>query len=214
MTKAFSAPDFSSQLTSDRTWRISEIRDLRTAVDRADAITQRVLLRALVTICYAHWEGYVRFASRKYLEYVSLRKLTYAELDRQFLRNYFLPRLAGGASRRSLPERCEIVDDILSASSRRFSRVNNDLINTQSNLSYAVFSDICLVCGLSPDLYLERQAFIDIILLKRRNGIAHGEDTLVGLDEKPNVGEATVELLRGFGDALENQVALKGYMAA
>jgi hypothetical protein len=68
---------------------------LKAAILRADTLLQRVLLRALVTICYAHWEGYVRFAGRKYLEYVALGKFAYKDLNRQFLRNYFLPRSPG-----------------------------------------------------------------------------------------------------------------------
>src|SRR3954451_15487526 len=78
-----------SHPTSSRYRSNAEIRiDLADAPLRADENLRRVLLRALVTICYAHWEGYVRFAARKYLEHVALRRLQYGELDRQFIRNY------------------------------------------------------------------------------------------------------------------------------
>ena len=102
MTKPFSEFDLSDQLVSDRTWRIREISDLQSAVNKADPIGRRVLLRASVAICYAHWEGYVRFAARKYLEHIALRKIPFKDLDRQFLRNYFLPRLGASSSKRSL----------------------------------------------------------------------------------------------------------------
>ena len=70
-----------------------------------------------------------------------------SELDRQFLRNYFLPRLAAlSTNKTSIAERCALVDEILSSSDRRFSRVNEDLINTKANLNFDVFTDICLVC--------------------------------------------------------------------
>ena len=94
MSKPYSEADFSEQITQDRAWRLREISDLKAAIVKADASLRRVLLRALVTVCYAHWEGYVRFAARKYLEHVALRRFLYSDLDRQFLRNYFLPRLA------------------------------------------------------------------------------------------------------------------------
>ncbi len=143
MTKPYSEDDFSSQVTEDRSWRLREISDLKTAILRADASLRRVLLGSLITICYAHWEGYVRFSARKYLEHIALRKFQYLELDRQFLRNYFLPRLGFSSRRMSLAERCVLVDDILNSLDHRFSRVNDDLVNTQSNLSFAVFADIC-----------------------------------------------------------------------
>lgn len=80
MTKPYSDEDLANQLTSDRTWRIREISDLNAAVLRADQVARGVLLRAAVAICYAHWEGYVKFAAKKYLEHIALRKLPYQDL--------------------------------------------------------------------------------------------------------------------------------------
>jgi hypothetical protein len=58
------------------------------------------------------------------------------------------------------------------------------------------------------------QQFYDIQLLARRNGIAHGEDTLVGLQEMDNLAETTIGLMRQFGDLLENKIVSKNYRAA
>jgi hypothetical protein len=107
-----------------------------------------------------------------------------------------------------------MIDDILDASARRFSRIDSDLVNTRSNLSFEVFSEICSVCGVSAAEYTDRKVFIDVILLKRRNAIAHGEDTFVGIDDLDMVTTGTVDLMRQFGDALENHSYLKSYRAA
>lgn len=212
MSKPYSEADFSAQIAEDRSWRLREISDLKTAILRADDNLRRVLLRALIAICYAHWEGYVRFAARKYLEYVAIRKFQYGELNRQFLRNYFLPRLA--ASKKSIAERCTLIDEILASSTHRFARVNDDLINTKANLNFDVFADICLICGLPSQTFANQATFVDILLLKRRNAIAHGEDTFVGIEDLDELANQTVELMRTFGDALENHVYLKAYKSA
>jgi HEPN superfamily RiboL-PSP-like protein len=215
VSKPYSDIDFSAQITEDRSWRLKEISDLKTAVKRADSNLSRVLLRALVAICYAHWEGYVRFAARKYLEHVALRKFRYKDLNRQFLRNYFLPRLASlSTSKTSMLERCALVDEVLSSSDRRFSRVNENLVSTKSNLNYDVFTDICLVCGVSIDLFTDKSTFVDVFLLKRRNDIAHGEDTFVKIEDLETLTNGTIEMMRAFGDALENKVVLKSYKFA
>lgn len=212
MSKPYTEANFSEQITDDRNWRIREISDLKLAVRRGDDGMQKVLLRALVAICYAHWEGYVKFSARKYLEHVALRRFQYRSLDRQFFRNYFLPRLAAlSTSKTSIAERCALVDEILNASDRRFSQVNDDLINTKANLNFEVFTDICLVCGLSVGSIADKDTFIDIVLLKRRNAIAHGEDTLVSLSELDTITADTIGLMRAFGDALENNVVLQTY---
>lgn len=215
MSRPYSEADFSAQITDDRNWRIKEISDLKAAIRRADKNLQKVLLRALVTICYAHWEGYVRFSARKYLEHVALRRFPYSRLNRQFFRNYFLPRLAAlSTSQASITQRCALIDKILTSSDQRFSQINEDLINTRANLNFAVFTDICLVCGVSQQAFADRSTFIDIVLLKRRNAIAHGEDTMIALDDLDEIANDTVALMRAFGDALENHVILQTYKAA
>jgi hypothetical protein len=214
MSKPYTEADLSAQIIDDRTWRIREISDLRTAIERADVILQKVLLRALVAICYAHWEGYVRFSARKFFEHIALRRFAYEELDRQFLRNYFLPRLASVIGRSSVSERCKLVDEILDSSTLKYSRVNNDLVNTRSNLNFEVFSDICLVCGVEAADFADAASFIDVFLLKRRNSIAHGEDTFVAVEDLASLCDQTITLMRQFGDALENQIYLGRYRAA
>ena len=212
MSKPYSETEFSVQITEDRNWRLREISDLKAAINRADEKLGRVLLRAMVTICYAHWEGYVRYAARKYLEHVALRKFKYGELDRQFLRNYFMPRLAAlSTSKKSLVERCELVDEILNSSERRFSRVNEDLVDTKANLNFEVFTDICLVCGVPHSNLADKATFVDKFLLKRRNAIAHGEDTFVEIEDLDELTNETIGIMRAFGDALENRIVLKGY---
>ena len=212
LSKPYSQNDFSTQIVEDRNWRLREISDLKTATQRSDRKLQLVLLRALVTICYAHWEGYVRFSAKKYLEHVALRKIPYGELNRQFLRNYFLPRLAAlSMSKTSIEERCNLVDEILNSSNRRFSRVNDDLINTKANLNFEVFFDICLVCGVQTARFEDESTFIDIMLLKRRNAIAHGEETLVAIDDLDEVVNGTIALMRAFGDELENSIVLQTF---
>jgi MAE_28990/MAE_18760-like HEPN len=215
MSKPYTEADFSAQIVEDRNWRIKEISDLKAAIRRSDENLQRVLLRALITICYAHWEGYVRFAANKYLEHVALRKFRYGVLNRQFFRNYFLPRLSAlSPSKSSISERCALVDEILSSSDRRFSQVNEDLINTKANLNSHVFKDICIVCGVPVESFIDRSTFMDVVLLKRRNAIAHGEDTFLEISDLDEVTTDTVGLMRAFGDALENHVVLQTYKMA
>lgn len=215
MSKPYTADDFSNLVTTDRTWRIREISDLKTAIRRADENLMKVLLRALVTISYAHWEGHVRNSAKLYLTHIALRKHSYASLNNQFMKNYFLPRLTAlSKSKGGVLSKCNLLDEILTFSDKQFTRVNDDLINTKSNLNSEVLKEICLVCDISYQEFFEHESFIDAILLKRRNAIAHGEDTFVAKDDLDDVTNTTVALMRMFGDALDNRVQLKTYMAA
>lgn len=213
MSKPYSEDDLASQLSLDLTWRLREISDLKAAVLAADIIARPALLRAVVTIAYAHWEGHVRFAAKKYLTHIALRKLRFSDLSAQFLRNDFLPRLAV-ISQKNIEERGNLVDSILSAGDEKFSRVNDELINTKANLNSEVISDICRVCNLSPSLFAGQEAFIDVILLKRRNSIAHGEETFLDVGELDDVTDGTISLMRIFSNELQSNAYLGSYRAA
>ncbi|GAW40109.1 hypothetical protein SH203_00503 [Brevundimonas sp. SH203] len=214
MSKARTEAELTAQLTDDRNWRIREISDLVSLTENADAVARQVLLRALVAICYAHWEGGVKFSASKYMEFISLRKMSYDSLNPQFRRNYFLPRLSTIAqSGISLSERCRLIDDIISSGNKRFSRINCELIDTKSNLNYKVFGELCEVCGVDLSPFSDKTTFIDVVLLKRRNAIAHGEETLIDIADLSNISNGTINLIRSFSDALENQIYLGGFRA-
>jgi hypothetical protein len=215
VSKAYTQSEFSDQLSGDRTWRMKEISDLKSAIRQADVGLRRVLLRSLVAICYAHWEGHVRFASRKYLQHVALRKFRYGQLSRQFVRNYALSKLSNLAtSNSSLNDRCSLVDDILNCTDRRFVRFNNDLVSTRSNLTFKVLADICCVCDVSIAAFEKDAVFIDTLLVRRRNEIAHGEETFVEIDDLDSLPNSTMGLMRAFGNAVENHVYLETYRSA
>ncbi|WP_083340686.1 MAE_28990/MAE_18760 family HEPN-like nuclease [Chromobacterium vaccinii] len=215
MSKPYTEEVLSDILDQDRTWRIKEISDLKTAALRADRILQKVLLRALIPICYAHWEGYVRFSARKYLEYVAIRKLQFGNLDRQFLRNHFLPRLAAlSSSKSNIFDRCNLIDEILNSTDIRFSKVNEDIVSTKANLKSEVLCEICLICGISFDRFADKKTFIDVFLLKRRNAIAHGEDVMIDVSDLNVLTNETISLMRLFSDALEDNAYQGRYKLA
>lgn len=158
MSKPYTEADFSAQITDDRNWRIKEISDLKSAIRRGDANLRKVLLRALITLSYAHWEGYVKFAAKKYLDYVALRKYAYGNLNKQFLRNLFLPRLGAMYNARiNVAERVSLIDEILNSADQRFSQVNEDLVNTKANLNFEVFSEICIICDVPLQGFAEKK---------------------------------------------------------
>jgi hypothetical protein len=88
------------------------------------------------------------------------------------------------------------------------------LINTGSNLKFSVLQDICTVCGLNSAKFSSEEDFIDRILLKRRNAIAHGDGAEVAIGEVDDVIQRTIGLMRLFKNELENTIYSKGYLAA
>lgn len=214
MSKARTESDLSAQLDADFTSRLRELSDLKRAIRDADPNTQQVLLKALVAISYAHWEGHVKFAASKYFEYVALRRLPYTSLQQQFYVNSFLVRLgAFVANRPSLKSRCDLISDALNPGGASFSQAHPDLVNTGSNLKFEILQNICLVCGIDSAIFQPYETFIDVVLLRRRNSIAHGDESVVGVHEVDELIDGVVELMRLFRNQVENKVYTKAYLA-
>ena len=103
------------------------------------------------------------------------------------------------------------MDEILASGQNRFSKFNDDLVNTGGNLNYEALDNICTICGVDPLLFHEHKLFIDVVLLKRRNGIAHGEDTFVQANELDDLTDRTVQLMRLFSNELQAKAYLQAY---
>lgn len=215
MSKPFSLADLSDQMDRDMNWRLKEISDLKATIRRADAISRPVLLRAFVALVYAHWEGHVRFCASRYFQHIALRRLPYSQLETQIYLNAFLPRLDSFfRSRGTVEEKCRFIEEILTARSRRFAQINPSLVDTKANLNTDVLRDLCKICGITYGDFEREATFIDVIVLKRRNEIAHGEEIYPGENEIDDIADRAVAIMRLFRNLLENKVYTRQYMAA
>lgn len=213
MSKIYTEEDFSNLLDGNLTDRIRELSDLKQAVRNATYATQDVLFKAVIALSYAHWEGYVKFSAQRYFDFITSRRLPFSRLEPQFYKNAFLARLnALSTSRVGLTEKCTLIDEILGSTEKTFRFINKDLINTGSNLKFSTLQEICLTCGLDIESFSEEEDFIDRMLLKRRNAIAHGDEAVVGPEEVDEVIQRTIRLMRQFKNELENTIYTKSYL--
>lgn len=215
MSKPYTESDLSIIFDRDLIWRRKEMSDIKAAIIAADQYSRPALLRSLVAITYAHWEGYVRLCSQNFFLFITLRKKSFSDLERQFYTNSFLARLdALFQSRSSIKTRCELIGEILDGGENRFAYIDSKLVDTRSNLNTDVVTDICLICGVDPAFFEANRNFIDIFLLKRRNSIAHGQQEFINLEEVDTLVEGALAIMGHFRDLLENKVVTKSYLAA
>jgi hypothetical protein len=213
MSKPYTEGDLSFQLDSELNWRRRELSDLKSAIHRADVIARTVFLRSLVTMAYAHWEGYVRITATKYFTHIALKKKPFRELDRQFYTNSFIARIhAFYRSRSSTKEACSFITDILDSQDLRFAFINPQLIDTKSNLNTDVINELCLICGFDSTFFETNRFFIDVTLLKKRNAIAHGQDEGLDVRDVNDFVGTTLALMDHFRTLIENRIYTKNYL--
>lgn len=214
MTRITTENDFSDHIDSDLNWRRKELSDLKNAIRNADAISQQVLLKSLITMTYAHWEGYIKTCTTKYFDFLTLKKKKFSELERQVHLNSFLVRLDSlYLNKADINNRCDLINEILNSTENRFSFINSSLIDTKSNLNTNVIKDMCRICGIEADFFEDKRFLIDTIILKRRNAIAHGQQESVSeIDPDKYISDA-LGLMQNFKTLLENKIYTKGYLS-
>ena len=70
-------------LEADLAWRKTEISQLFRILNDVEA--KDVVLKSIVLLLYAHWEGYIKKSSKYYLKYVSEQKVKIKNLTLNFI---------------------------------------------------------------------------------------------------------------------------------
>src|ERR1700761_6392072 len=123
-----------AHLTEDLKWRLTELDDWKSMMDSCRQHQKTGALRAGVTLLYAHWEGYVKEAARSYLEYVSRKGLTLAELRAELAAVALRGMLGRGEQSKKSTDHTEIVQMLREEATRKaVLPYDSSTIKTNSN---------------------------------------------------------------------------------
>lgn len=212
MTRVRTLDQLQGALDAEFSWRLKEIADLKLAVKQGKNLTERTLIRAGVTLLYAHWEGFVKSAALTYISYVNDQGRRYQELETCFvilgLKKY-LNELSQTKKTKLSVAALEFIRDCLG--NRAKLQIDSG-IDTESNLKSEVFSNIALGIGISIAAYESRFKLMDESLLKRRNKIAHGEFLDLTADSWRELADEILSLMRQFKTDIENAASLSKFV--
>ena len=191
-------------------WRKKELTVLRKLVSTASADRKDVLVRSLVAILYAHWEGFLKNTAGSYLEYVKTRRLPYSELAAHFLAYALRPRVRAAAEKRNLGDMIEVVR-LLRGEISEHIRISKDSIDVGSNLSSEVLRSLTTALGLDYRPFELKAVLIDERLLENRNRIAHGDYLAIHAEDALRLTTEILSLMERFRDEVETAVELSQY---
>ena len=198
-------------LDEEFSWRLKEIHDVRGVVRGADPSVQRTFMRAGVALLYAHWEGFVKAGAEAYVNFLACKGLRYSELQPCFV----ALGLKGHISTLSESTRSRAVtvavETILAQLDKPANLPVRGSIDTQSNLSSAVFSNIVGWIGIDPERYATRFNLLDESLLGRRNRVAHGQFLELNREDFSSLVDQVLEVMRWFKTDLENALATAAF---
>lgn len=199
-------------LDKDRSWRLKEIADLKLAVQGSNSLQQGTLIRAGVTLLYAHWEGFIKNAAEGYILFISSKRLKYEQLTSNLIALGVRGKIEVLKSSKSVGINTEVVDFFMSGLAERASLSFAGAIRTESNLSSTVFENIANSVGVDCSLYQTKYVLIDESLLNRRNRIAHGEYLDIDAKAFRVLADEVLDLITSFKTDIENSANLSKFL--
>lgn len=211
MAKLRSVENLEDAIAEEIAWRKQELATTKRAVRRSSGAARAAHLRSGVLFLYAHWEGWIKAVAQLYVRHVNSQSLTYSDLSVAFLGQALKVQINKIADSSTASSHNDFARFLL-LNMGQGARLSEDLVQTQSNLSSAVLSDIVTRLGLPKHrLYETRSNLVDQELVYRRNQIAHGRFLELDSDTFYKLQDDVIELLELFTDDVRNAASTKSY---
>lgn len=210
--KIRSAGQLLELLDYDMAWRLKEIHELRSAVKDAKGKKIDTYVRAGIALLYAHWEGFIKNSANNYISYLAFKADRMCDLKPCFAALGMKARLSLSQESSKSSVTIEAVRYLIGALDQPIQLPKTDAVSTQSNLNSDVFVSILGWIGFDPAQYSTRFNLIDETLLKTRNSIAHGENSVIDAVRFESLVAEVIELLRWFKTDIENAVVQRSYL--
>lgn len=224
------ADELRTGLEIELAWRQEELAFFKNQLNEIVEDNKNRYRKSLVLILYSHMEGYIKICLQTYIQYINSQELNrgdvktellVASMHKEFLA-YENKDRKSAFFRRSLPEdnrlhqlyrRVDFMENMENFKNQALI-IDDQIIDTESNLWYIVLQKNLYKLGLPIDLFDDYQNDINA-LVNRRNSIAHG-DFKAGVTEQEfyNWERKVTAILEGVTRVLYDFARNKKYLIA
>lgn len=207
--KIRSKNELQDRIDDEYAWRFHEIASMKTEVQSMKTTSKLLspMIRSLVMLSYSHWEGFVKYVTRYYLNYLSYLGLdqsqTHPTLVASFL-NYAL-------NNKGKTESNHLIYELLTNPHYKLNYQSEIMTDPKSNLNFEVLEIISSNIGIDTSCFTLKVKKIDEIILGRRNKMAHGENDSLDKAYGIEVANTSLSVMSEFKTLLQNMIATEGF---
>jgi len=215
MSKIRTLNDLDDRLSEDLVWRKKELSSLKALIETKsfEPSKRKVLIRGGVSILYAHWEGFIKYAATAYLEFVAAQKqYRYCDLAYNFVAVAMKSKLNQASDTNKSTIHNEVLEFLVDQMEQRINIPTDNVIITASNLSSRILEQILALLGIDSRPYETKKILIDEKLLAKRNMIAHGEFLDVNIESYQELHKEVIDMMDLFRDQIENHAGERFYL--
>ncbi|MBK9331891.1 MAG: hypothetical protein IPM96_05665 [Ignavibacteria bacterium] len=205
MSKQNKTIDFLMEnISEDWIWRLKELNGFKSTLEKTnDKLTKSCLIRAGITILYAHWEGFVKECSYNYYNYVTTKGFKLSELSECFVAISMRKELNELIDSRKVVTQSKAISILFREFEKR-GKFPDEIPLRTSNLTFEIFEEYCTLIGIDILQYETKRQFINRRLVDNRNKIAHGKFLMIDEIDFKEIFELTISLMKSFKVSIEN----------
>lgn len=224
------ADELRAALETELAWRQEELAFFKNQLNEVEESNKNKYRKSLVLILYSHMEGYIKIGLQTYIQYINSQGLNrrdvntglmVASMHKEFIAyenmerksEFFRKTLPDDTRLHRLYRRVDFIEKMENFKEQELV-IDDQIIDTESNLWYIVLQKNLYKIGLPVDLFDDYRSDIDA-LVNRRNSIAHGNFKSGVTDiEFSNWERKVSEILEGITRLLYDYARNKRYLVS
>lgn len=224
------ADELRAVLETELAWRQEELAFFKNQLNEVEESNKNKYRKSLVLILYSHMEGYIKIGLQTYIQYINSQGLNrrdvntglmVASMHKEFIAyenmerksEFFRKALPDDTRLHRLYRRVDFIEKMENFKEQELV-IDDQIIDTESNLWYIVLQKNLYKIGLPVDLFDDYRSDIDA-LVNRRNSIAHGNFKSGVTDiEFSNWERKVSEILEGITRLLYDYARNKRYLVS
>ncbi|MBE7635939.1 hypothetical protein GUA87_03725 [Sneathiella sp. P13V-1] len=197
-----------NRIAINRIWRAREISDVRafhydTNLER----NKKFSSRAVIVLCYAHWEGYFADCINTLIDYFQQAGFSYYNLNENFILGAVTPIFDSYKNKTdNLANRLTVTQELRGIKNQDFALFDRKVLLPRSNLNFDRLRFVYSILGEDIQPFQKHRIRLDGELVKWRHMVAHGEMFTMENDFVKSHTQLCEELMLLIGDTFENLI--------